>query len=89
MIEDFNPYIIELLKTEPWRAGEGVGFDPCPGDLTWDGTEPCLWHCRSCGRIGTAMYTWHLPLLHTHRLVGAVVGLLRAVSREVAAIAPP
>ena len=69
LIEQFKPYIEDLLRSEPWRAAVGDRNVLCRGNLDWDGTE--RWLCQECGRIGTAGMTLHAPALDLKKLLFA------------------
>lgn len=56
VIEQYKPFIEELLHNEPWRAEAGADTTPCPGSLSYDGTR--FWLC-SCGRIGRTPLVLH------------------------------
>ncbi len=59
VIEEYKPYIENMLHAEPWRGGPNASEAVCEGKVDWDGTH--FWICKSCGRIGTTVTTIHKP----------------------------
>ena len=72
IVEEFNPFIENMLVREPWRNGDPAEGPLCNGQVDWDGTS--YWICKGCGRIGTAHVQIHRPPVCTpaHLVVSAI-----------------
>jgi hypothetical protein len=60
IVESKGPFIRELLKREPWRAGQGVGDHLCDHQIEWDGGSH--WTCTTCGRVSCSVILDHKPV---------------------------
>jgi len=52
----------ELVKVEPWRAGQGrsrTNLVKCHGKIEWEKTDRNWWWCRTCGYCGYGSYITH------------------------------
>lgn len=76
IVEEFKPFIEQMLVREPWRDGEPKEGPLCEGQIDWDGTA--YWICKDCGRIGTSHVQMHRPPVCTpmHRAFSTVWSFL-------------
>jgi hypothetical protein len=72
IIEEYKPYIENMLLLEPWRDGPEAEGALCGGHIEWDGTRH--WLCSDCGRIGTSLVQVHRRPVFTlaHRVFGLI-----------------